>query len=102
VEINQHHVQFFTAVCNDLLKLLESDEAKTIIIEALKYRVSRKQVKVCAFVVMPNHIHLIWRIQNDCKLQEVQRDFLKFTAKLNYLHDNPCQLHWQLLVIDQQ
>ena len=30
---------------------------------------------------MPNHIHLIWRIQNGFKLETVQRDFLKFTAK---------------------
>jgi len=30
---------------------------------------------------MPNHIHLIWRIQNDFELETVQRDFLKFTAK---------------------
>ena len=30
---------------------------------------------------MPNHIHLIWRVQNDFTLEEVQRDFLKFTAR---------------------
>lgn len=30
---------------------------------------------------MPNHIHLIWRIEKNYKIEDVQRDFLKFTAK---------------------
>lgn len=42
---------------------------------------SQGQVKVGAYVVMPNHIHISWRIQNDFKLEDAQRDFLKFTAK---------------------
>jgi putative transposase len=79
--IEKNHVQFFTAVCYDWLKLLESDEAKMILIEAMKFRVAQGQVKVGAYVIMPNHIHIIWRIQNDFKLEDVQRDFLKFTAK---------------------
>jgi putative transposase len=77
----RHHVQFFTAVCNDWLHLLESDEAKDIIIKALDYQVKAGHVKIAAFVIMPNHLHVIWRIQNEQKLEDVQRDFLKFTAK---------------------
>ena len=38
-------------------------------------------VKVAAFVIMPTHIHLIWRVQNGYELENVQRDFLKYTAK---------------------
>jgi hypothetical protein len=33
-------------------------------------------VKIAAFVIMPNHIHVIWRIQNEYILEDVQRDFL--------------------------
>jgi len=79
--IEKNHVQFFTAVCYDWLKLLDSDEARLIVIEALKFRIAQGQVKVGAYVIMPNHMHIIWRIQNDFKLEDVQRDFLKFTAK---------------------
>ena len=79
--LQKNHVQFFTAVCYDWLKLLDSDEAKLIVIESLKFRIAQGQVKVGAYVIMPNHIHIIWRIQNDFKLEDVQRDFLKFTAK---------------------
>ncbi|MBS1508916.1 MAG: transposase [Bacteroidetes bacterium] len=142
--MEHHHVQFFTAVCYDWICLLETDESKEIIIEALQYQVRAGHVKVAAFVIMPNHLHLIWRIQNTYNLEDVQRDFLKFTAKrllkvirdkkgeqeleqlfvglkdrrfqvwkrnslsvdlihdwffrqkFDYLHNNPCQPHWQL------
>jgi hypothetical protein len=30
---------------------------------------------------MPNHLHIIWKIQDEWSLEGVQRDFLKFTAK---------------------
>jgi len=30
---------------------------------------------------MPNHLHLIWRINNGHKREDVQRDFLKYTAQ---------------------
>jgi REP element-mobilizing transposase RayT len=30
---------------------------------------------------MINHIHLIWHIQPDHKKEDVQRDFLKYTAQ---------------------
>ncbi len=38
-------------------------------------------MKVYAFVIMDNHIHLIWQIQNGHKRSDVQRDFLKFTGQ---------------------
>jgi putative transposase len=79
--VEKTHLQFFTATCYEWLMLLETDEAKQIIIEALRYRISIGQVKVCAFVIMPNHIHLIWRVQNGHNLEDVQRDLLKYTAK---------------------
>jgi putative transposase len=59
MRLERHHVQFFTAVCNDWLPLLESDEAKEIIVKALRYQVEVGHVKVAAFVIMPNHIHVI-------------------------------------------
>ncbi|MFN7258264.1 MAG: transposase [Cyclobacteriaceae bacterium] len=81
MQIEKHPVQFFTAVCYDWLKLLDTSKAKEIIIEALRYRVSEGHIRVAAFVIMPNHIHLIWRVQNGYELEDVQRDFLKYTAK---------------------
>ncbi len=44
-------------------------------------------MELTAFVIIPNHIHFIWRIESNFKREVVQRDFLKFTAKsiLQYL-----------------
>jgi len=79
--VNENFIQFFTAVCTDWLSLLKTDECKNVIIRALQYRVKTKQVGVAGFVIMPNHIHLIWRIAAGAKREDFQRDFLKITAK---------------------
>jgi REP element-mobilizing transposase RayT len=79
--LQDHHVQFFTAVCKDWLPLLQNDACKQVVLNALRFRVKTKQVKVCAFVIMPNHFHIIWRIAAEIQQQDFQRDFLKITAK---------------------
>jgi len=79
--INENYIQFFTAVCTEWLPLLELTECKNVIIKALRYRVQTKQVGVAGFVIMPNHIHIIWRMAAETKREDFQRDFLKITAK---------------------
>ena len=79
--INENYIQFFTAVCTDWLPLLKNDECKNVIIRALKYRVQTREVGIAGFVIMPNHIHVIWRIAAETKREDFQRDFLKITAK---------------------
>jgi putative transposase len=43
--------------------------------------VKNNPIKVYGFVVMPNHIHLIWKINQQHKRESVQRDFLTYTAQ---------------------
>jgi REP element-mobilizing transposase RayT len=81
MKLDLNHVQFFSAVRNYWIRLLDSDEAKDTTIKALKYQVEIGHVKIAAFVIMPNHLHIIWRVQNEYNLEDVLRDFLKFTAK---------------------
>jgi REP element-mobilizing transposase RayT len=38
-------------------------------------------VKIGAFVLMPNHFHIIWRIAAELEQQDFQRDLLKIIAK---------------------
>ena len=38
-------------------------------------------VVINAFVVMPNHIHLIWQIQDSYKPSKIPLRFLKYTAQ---------------------
>ncbi len=75
------HPHFFTAT-NYLWKpLLKPDKYKKIITESLRFLVNAQRVKVYAFVIMHNHIHLIWQMRENHKREDVQRDFLKFTGQ---------------------
>ena len=79
---------------------LKEDVYKQIITSSLEYLVNDKRIAVYGFVIMPNHIHLIWQISGDHKKENVQRDFLKYTAqkiKQKMHNDNPSLLS-QLLV----
>jgi putative transposase len=43
--------------------------------------VTKKWVEVNAFVIMSNHIHLIWQIKEGYERDAVQRNFLKFVSQ---------------------
>jgi len=73
--------QFFTATNLEWKKLLQPDKYKDIVIESMRFLVNEKRVNINAFVIMPNHIHLIWQMQKAHKPEDVQRDFLKYTAQ---------------------
>ena len=73
--------QFFTATILEWKNLLKPDKYKDIIINSLRFLVEDKRIKLNAFVIMSNHIHLIWQMQPLIHPKNVQRDFLKFTAQ---------------------
>ena len=74
-------MQFFTATILHWLPLLRDNKFKEIIVDSLNFLSERNRVKVYGFVIMPNHIHLIWKVNDGHKLADVQRDFLKFSAQ---------------------
>ena len=80
-KMNQHYIQFFTATILWWKHLLKPDKYKQIVLESMAFLVREKRVKIYGFVIMPNHIHIVWRISTDFLLEDVQRDFLKYTAQ---------------------
>lgn len=82
----KHHVQFFTVAINSWHNVLNSDETKLIVIESMRFLVKEKRIQVFGFVIMPNHIHIIWRINSGYLRSDLQRDFLKFTAQQIKFH----------------
>nr|WP_067059470.1 transposase [Mucilaginibacter sp. L294] len=76
-----HHPQFFTATILEWKTLLKEDAFKDIVIKSLHFLSSEKSIVVYGFVIMPNHIHLIWQIQDGYKQDLIQMRFLKFTAQ---------------------
>jgi len=48
--------------------------------------VEKERVRVFGFVIMNNHLHLIWQMLGNHKPDAVQRDFLKYTAQQIKFH----------------
>ncbi|KYG81082.1 transposase IS200 family protein [Roseivirga ehrenbergii] len=88
--MENHHVQFFTATILKWIPILKNDELKQIIVNSMAFLVEDKRCDIYGFVIMPNHIHMIWKIGDGHLLSNVQRDFLKFTSQQIrfYLRDN--------------
>jgi len=77
----ENYILFLTATIVEWKPLLRQNKYKTVIIDSLKFLVENKRIFLYGFVIMPNHIHILWRIREEYKLNNVQRDFLKFTAQ---------------------
>ena len=77
----EHYPQFFTATILKWQPLLSDDAYKDIIIQSLLYLKNQGSIVVYAFVIMPNHIHMIWQIQDGYKQAHVQQRLMKFTAQ---------------------
>lgn len=78
---DEYQLYFFTATILDWIHVLEDDFNKDIIVSSLRFLVKQKRIRVFAFVVMPNHVHINWEILEKHKKEDVQRDFLKYTAQ---------------------
>jgi putative transposase len=134
---------FYTATIKDWKHLLLEDSFKDIIINSLTYLVNQHNLIVYGFVIMPNHIHLIWEMVKLNGKEMPHASFMKFTShefkkkltldepqnlsaflidhqlgwynfwqrdslpvklysesvfeqKLEYIHNNPLQEHWNL------
>jgi len=78
IELGQ--IYFWTATINKWQKLLNDDAYKKVIINSLRHLSAKGKLDVFAFVIMPNHIHLIWRINELNGKETTQGSFLKHTA----------------------
>ena len=140
-----HEVYFWTDTIKDWKNLLIDDSYKNIIIDCWRELVKRNKIIVYGFVIMPNHIHVLWEMIGmngkemphasfntytshqfldhlrtthsakeiptyEEKTQErnhrfwlrdplsVHMDYQnKFDQKLNYIHLNLLQEHWNLV-----
>jgi putative transposase len=72
---------FYTATCLEWRHILADDGYKDIIINSLRFLVENKRIWLYGFVIMPNHIHLLWRKRDAWADKNVQLHFMKFTAQ---------------------
>jgi len=78
LELNE--VYFFTATILNWKNLLASDRYKQIILESLLFLSQKKKIAIYGFVIMPNHIHLIWEMLDKNGQELPYASFMKFTA----------------------
>ena len=74
------HVYFYTATIKDWHKTIQEHSLEPIIIETFQFLVRQKLIAVYGFVIMPNHIHLIWEMLQMNKKETPVASFMKFTA----------------------
>lgn len=75
-----NRIYFFTATIHKWFALLEQDGNRELIIKYLKKLSDDGLLTVYGFVLMPNHVHIIWK-QNKLNGKETpQGSFLKYTA----------------------
>jgi len=79
--IKTYHPEFLTATILDSKHLLDED-FKGIIINCMDWLVTNKRCKIYGFVIMPNHIHLLWKIEDGFDRANVQGALLSHTAHL--------------------
>lgn len=73
-------IYFWTATIHRWIPMLKEKRYKDIVIESLEFLSRKRKIDVFAFVVMPNHVHLIWRINEKNGKENAHSSFLKFTA----------------------
>jgi len=73
-------IYFWTATIHKWINLLEPESKKDILIESLSYLSFQGVVDVFGFVIMPNHVHIIWRMNKMNGKEKPFGSFLKYTA----------------------
>jgi len=91
---------FFTATVLEWKHILKSDKYKDVLIESFKYHVEKKLLRIFTFVIMPNHFHTVWKINETLERSDFQRNMLKFTGQtiLRDLKLNETEIHKTLYV----
>ncbi|MBK9270568.1 MAG: transposase [Saprospiraceae bacterium] len=74
-------MHFLTITVVGWVKIFDDHRCKKIITDSLKYCQQHKGLRIHAYVIMSNHIHLICRTIPPFKLSDTIRDFKKFCAK---------------------
>lgn len=93
-------VYFWTSTIKDWKQLLKKDDFKQLIIDCLDELVKKRLIIVYAFVIMPNHIHLVWEAIAKNGNEMPHASFNKKTAHLLVkdlkLNDPKALLHFKV------
>ena len=72
---------FLTFTIVGWIDVFTRKEYRLEIVDSLNYCISEKGLKVYAWCIMSNHVHLIANARKGYRLSDIIRDFKKYTAK---------------------
>uniref|UniRef100_UPI00404B8D2C hypothetical protein n=1 Tax=Fulvivirga sp. TaxID=1931237 RepID=UPI00404B8D2C len=78
--MNIRDIYFWTNTIKDWKPLLEKDGFKNVIIEQLLWLKEREKIAVYGFVIMPNHMHIIWEMLDMNGKEKPHASFNKWTS----------------------
>jgi REP element-mobilizing transposase RayT len=76
-----YDLYFTTATVKNWKHLFKPDKYKDLIASSLDYLAREGSCWVYAFVVMPNHFHVVWGMRHEGILEYTQQRMLKFIAQ---------------------
>jgi len=76
-----NEIYFWTITINNWQHLLRADDNKMIVMNSLQWLVQNKLVRICGYVIMPNHFHLLWEQLKMNGKELPKSSFEKYTAK---------------------
>ena len=71
---------FYTDAIFEHNHLLSNDDFKMVVINSWKYLVDNGKIKIYGYVIMPNHIHLLWQMLDLNGKESPAGSFAKFTV----------------------
>ena len=77
----QDAVYFLTFTVTDWVDVFTRLNYRSIIVESLAFCRKNKGLKLYAWCLMTNHIHLVCRVELPLLMSDFIRDFKQFTAK---------------------
>lgn len=81
-----NEVYFWTTVIKDWKHLLKEEEIKMIIIESFQWLVQHELVHIYGYIVMPNHLHVLWEQLKMNGKETPKESFEKFTGHVFLKH----------------
>ena len=78
---NQNSIYFLTFTVTDWVDVFTRFNYKKIIIESLDFCKKNKGLRLYAWCLMTNHLHLVCSIDEPFKMSDFLRDYKKHTAK---------------------
>lgn len=79
-ELNE--IYFWTATIKDWINLLAPTENKHVIIDSLAWLCKKELARIYGYVIMPNHIHLLWEQLKMNGEEFPKNSLLKHTAHI--------------------